>query len=75
MKKIQWIILLVFLLNNLTINGQTAAVAAPSINLNRIAFFAEDKAVQISLSTDFKKLLAERKKRGIPTRGCYFTLI
>ena len=62
MKKIQWIILLVFLLNNLTINGQTAAVAAPSINLNRIAFFAEDKAVQISLSTDFKKLLAERKK-------------
>lgn len=47
---------------SLTAASQTAAVASPGINLNRIAFFAEDKPLQLTLTTDFKKLLSERKK-------------
>jgi hypothetical protein len=62
MRNIQWIILLVVLLNNLTGTAQSSTVATQTVDLNRILFFAEDKPVEFTLSTDFKKILSERKK-------------
>jgi hypothetical protein len=49
-------------LNNLTAKAQTAVVATTlSAPLNRAGFFAEDKPLQMTLATDFKKLLSQRK--------------
>lgn len=62
MRNTQWIILLVLLLNNLTTKAQSATLATPAVDLNRILFFAEQKPVEITLATDFKKMLSERKK-------------
>ena len=62
MRNNQWIILLALLLNNLIIEAQTAAVATETANLNRVMFFGEEKPAEITLATDFKKILSERKK-------------
>jgi hypothetical protein len=62
MRNTAWIILLAFLLNNLTTTAQTAAIASQTPQLNRIVFFAEEKPLQVTLETDFKKLLGQRKK-------------
>ncbi len=63
MRNTQWIILLVLLLNNLTTTAQqSASLATQSADLNRILFFAEQKPVELTVATDFKKILSERKK-------------
>jgi hypothetical protein len=62
MRNTQWIILLALLLNNLTGTAQSATAVTNAVNLNRILFFAEDKPAEFTLSTDFKKILSERKK-------------
>ena len=62
MRNTQWIILLVLLLNNLTTKAQSVALATQTADLNRVLFFAEQKPVEFTLSTDFKKMLSERKK-------------
>ena len=62
MRNANWIILLSIALSNLTTTAQTTVMATTtSAQFTRSAFFAEDKPLQITLATDFKKLLSQRK--------------
>ena len=61
MRNIQWIFLLVLVLNH-SVGKAQRTVATQISEVNREIFFAEDKAAEITLATDFKKILAERKK-------------
>ena len=62
MRNAAWVILSALLLNGLFTNAQTAAITAPAVDLNRVVFFTDETPLAITLSTDFKKLLSERKK-------------
>jgi hypothetical protein len=64
MRKIYSVIVLVALLNYYPSHSQsTATIALPAATeVNRAAFFAEEKPIEMTLATDFKKITSERKK-------------
>lgn len=62
MRNNKWIILFALLLNNLTTKAQSVSLATQTVDLNRILFFTEQKPVEFTLATDFRKMLSERKK-------------
>jgi hypothetical protein len=62
MRNFLWAILFAMLANNPATNAQTAAIFPQETKLNRLVFFSEEKPLQMTISTDFKKLLGQRKK-------------
>src|ERR687884_724024 len=62
MRKLQWVILYCLLIGNLIATGQPAAVTPQPAKVNRLLFFTDDKPVEITLLTDFKKMQSAKKK-------------
>lgn len=62
MRNTTCIFLLALVLNVFSSQAQTAAIATQGPALNRILFFADEKPLQMTLASDFKKLLSQRKK-------------
>ncbi len=62
MKKAQWVILLVFVLNTLQTTGQSASFANQTTTIDRLQFFLDDRPLEMTITTDFRKMLSERKK-------------
>ena len=54
MKKIKWLLFVCFLLNNVFIHAQTASV-------DSIKFFTDEGIIDMTLTTDIKKLQTEKK--------------
>ncbi|MCU7549123.1 hypothetical protein OCK74_08350 [Chitinophagaceae bacterium LB-8] len=68
MKKIQWVVLLAFFLNTLQTTGQTASFASQTASLDRLQFFLDDRPLEMTVATDFRKMQSERKK-GVYQNG------
>jgi hypothetical protein len=68
MKKIQWVILLVFILNTVQTTGQSASYATQTTKLDRLQFYLDDRPLEMTIVTDFRKMLSERKK-GVYQNG------
>ena len=63
MRKNYWILLLAFLLNTVHAASQTTSIAASATTkISRSAFFLEEKPIEITLATDFKKMIYQKEK-------------
>jgi hypothetical protein len=68
MKKIQWLVLLVFVLNSIQIKAQLATFASQTVTLDRTKFFLDERPLDMTIATDFRKMQSERKK-GVYQNG------
>lgn len=62
MKSFQWGFLLVFMLQHNLAPAQTTSIASPTLIANRTQFFDNDRVLQMTITTDFKKIFNEKKK-------------
>jgi hypothetical protein len=62
MKRAQWVVLLVFVLSTLQTTGQSASFASQTASIDRLQFFLDERPLEMTIVTDFRKMLSERKK-------------
>lgn len=68
MKKIHWLVLLFFMLNTIQTTAQTATFASKTTTLDRLQFFLDERPLEMTITTDFRKMQSERKK-GVYQNG------
>jgi hypothetical protein len=68
MKKIQWLVLLVFMLNTHESISQSASFASRTAAIDRLQFFLDERPLEMTIVTDFRKMQSERKK-GVYQNG------
>jgi hypothetical protein len=68
MKKIQWLVLLVFVLSTFQTKAQSPTFASQSVTLDRTQFFLDERPLEMTIATDFRKMQSERKK-GVYQNG------
>lgn len=62
MKIIHWVVLLAVILSGLPTAGQTSSLTTQSFTVDRNQFFNDERPVEMTISTDFRKMQSEKVK-------------